>query len=356
MQCLTIYWGISNTCNLKCSYCYLSEEQKNQKEDYNRLLSATEEFVAKLKEEDVTLYQCILHGAEPGLVPAKTTANMINLLAERSHHKKILMQSSGIYYTPRYMSEIEANCNDEICFFPGFSIDGPAVINDVNRSDGLFKKAWENLERLCESGYHPSLHIVITKNTLSHFNEFCEWILDLENKGIRFSLCPVKSDEQWLSPEEQIILAEWLIKAGTFRHYYAFMPDLCVNKGNNCTPIYFDADGKVFPCNFGRRSDNSFANWKEESIEDIKQKRSTFYADRATSEECDSCELRPRCNSGCPVSRINGKAIDCNVRKYVYSHLPFPPAEVSEYVRWFRTAITRFQWKPMGKIKYGRKT
>ncbi|MBI2083578.1 MAG: SPASM domain-containing protein [Deltaproteobacteria bacterium] len=80
-------------------------------------------------------------------------------------------------------------------------------------------------------------------------------------------------------------------------------------------------DGNCYSCNKNYLETGVFTNWFEEFFETIVIKRHRLYGPRPVDPECQTCLYQPICHSGCPLTREEGKSVDCRIKKEIYAHL-----------------------------------
>ncbi|MBI2067110.1 MAG: SPASM domain-containing protein [Deltaproteobacteria bacterium] len=89
--------------------------------------------------------------------------------------------------------------------------------------------------------------------------------------------------------------------------------------GNECEFYEFDIDGNCYSCNKNYLETGVFANWFEEPFETVVSKRQSLYGSRPVDPECQSCPYLSICHSGCPLTREEGKSVDCRIKKEIYA-------------------------------------
>ncbi|MBI4404086.1 MAG: radical SAM protein [Deltaproteobacteria bacterium] len=313
------YFAVSKVCNLRCRYCYVPEHNKNQQVDYDeKALFATREFVKKIEKEKFHIDSVTLHGAEPTILSSETLGEIINLFSSAANND-VRIQSNGTRLTPSYLDRLIKVIKNPNKLFVGISMDGSANIHNSQRNN-TWDLITRNIMELRERRFEVGLLAVITSETLKHLREFGYWVEYMKPlvRGITFKM---GEHGYSLKASENARFAEWLYKNKHIKHLQAFMPDLCIHDGNQCEFYEFDLDGNCYSCNKNYNDSGTFANWHEDSFKTIVKKREILYGTQAIDPECKSCSYQSLCHSGCPLSRENGKSVDCLVKKNIYSKL-----------------------------------
>lgn len=308
MHPIHCHFGIRKACNLQCSYCDVSEYNKSgQKNDDERALEAVQQFVEKVKREKLNLCSVTLHEAESGIVSARTLGKLINLLVEPAHND-VRIQSHGTRFTPAYLDELLEEIEDPQKLYVGINMDGGWDL--VTR----------NIEELRKRNFKAGILTVVTPLTIKHLKDFENWTNLMRSCGHSLTF---KLGERGygLNKQESEQFADWLYESKNVKSLQAFMPNLCIHDGNACEFYEFDLDGHCYSCNKSHTDVAAFANWFKESFEEIISKRKKLYKNTMVSTECSLCSYQTICQSGCPLSREEGKSIDCAIKKRLYPRL-----------------------------------
>ncbi|MBI2337151.1 MAG: radical SAM protein [Deltaproteobacteria bacterium] len=315
---MNCYFAISKVCNLRCQYCYVPEYNKSKQSDYNqKALESAKRFVAKVKTEKFGLGNVTLHGAEPTILSAETLGEVIKHFGQVTDDVRI--QSNGTRFTPQYLDKLLGVIQDPKRLFVGISIDGSPEIHNPQRNN-TWHLVMKNITELRKRGFEVGVLGVITSLTIKHLKEFSDWVESIRPLvvGITFKL---GEHGYGITEEEKIRFAEWLYASRNLKHLQAFMPDLCMHDGNDCNFYEFDIDGNCYSCNKSYYDLGVFANWFQESFEEIRSKRKPLYNNRPIDPECKDCPYFALCHSGCPLSREKNKSVDCQIKQTVYPKL-----------------------------------
>ncbi|MBI3541589.1 MAG: radical SAM protein [Deltaproteobacteria bacterium] len=266
------YFAVSKVCNLRCQYCYVPEYNKSHQSNYDtQAVTAARRFAEKIRQEEFPFESITLHGAEPSILSAKALGEVIQIFWEATR-SPVNIQSNGTRFTETYLNKLLEVIENPDRLFVGISIDGSASIHDPQRNN-TWDKVTENIRTLRGHGFEVGLLSVITPLTIKHLQDFGLWVESVKPiiQGLTFKL---GEHGFGLSEEQNKTFADWLYESKNIKHLQAFMPDLCMHDGNKCEFFEFDADGGCYSCNKSYYKEGVFANWFEDSFEEIRAKRS----------------------------------------------------------------------------------
>jgi uncharacterized protein len=321
---MNLYFGLSATCNLRCTYCYVPEYNKNQKRKQNdEAIQITDELIKRFKKQDYKLNQCVLHGAESFVLEPETINIIVNKISPLTFNKYCKVQTNGTLLTEDYHQRM-GNLSDK--FFIGFSIDAKDVHNKYrNNSYDLVMK---NLRLTRSKGYKMQVLSVIGDETVNHLDQLEELIQVCEELGIIFVMkyLHTKDGSYMINKQDQRDKwSRWLYETGNYKYLQNFSSSFCCNIGSDCgkTRWYeFNANGSVVTCNKTNSNELSFANWKIDDFKDIEQKRISFFNNQKENNDCKDCMYYGMCRGGCPVDRLDDNyAIDCDIKKYIFNRM-----------------------------------
>jgi len=289
------------SCNLRCKYCYLQGRLEKPKKDYSYVINAAKDIFNFLKGSART-HQILLHGAETMLIPAELLCEVYNILSPLFvKQRKMSIQTNGTLFTDENILLLK----DKFIF--SISLDGPEEWTDKYRGRGTYAKVVKGLSLLKK--YNVPRYVL---STISHeliadlpkFEKFLNWC---ESEDIHW--CgQFLSDAKGFSKEEQEKFADFLYEKDLYK-FINIMYNDCFGKGNHCDILKFKADGYLTPCD--RTELNTRISWKTESFKKVFRLRVEAFDNIPSADECNYCEVKPLCNSGCPVNRAKGRAIEC---------------------------------------------
>lgn len=332
---LNMYFAPHQTCNMNCLYCYVPEQSRKQKKaEDNEIISSLREFIAKLEREDYQIGNFCFHGAEPTLMSAEALGRAASLV--RAHwtrtncsNKAPAIQTNGLNLSEIYLNNLKKSLPPDGLLRIGFSIDPPKQVHDKYR-DNSFDKVEANLYKAMDMGFPISILSVVSPETLDNLNEFGKWMkkmlkLKKENNNPYKVKIKFATGQYGLNDDHIKIIAKYLIDNDLLELVQILSPEYCLQNGNNCKWFEFDIYGGTFSCNKSFAPEKSFADWREESFENIIEKREKLFIYEKTHEECSICPYEAYCSSGCPIDRFKegemaGKAHECSLIKMAYEY------------------------------------
>ncbi len=119
----------THACNLRCSYCYVPPTAEQGRMSLTTLRNLMNQAVVVGRGKRITF---VWHGGEPlllGLRFFREVASISHELRKGGHNIKNVVQTNGTLISDEFLDFIV----EEQDFRLGFSLDGPAYINDVSR-------------------------------------------------------------------------------------------------------------------------------------------------------------------------------------------------------------------------------
>lgn len=334
-EIINMYFATHKTCNLSCRYCYIPEKDRlRPKKKDSEIIESLSKLIHKAEDENYTIGVFCLHGTEPSLLEPQSIIRIIGLIEaywtkKGIRHKRTAMQTNGLRLGPNYLSEIEKKTGTDKLRI-GFSIDFPRPVHDYMRNN-TYDKVINNFEYAKSIGFEVSVLTVVTGMTIDYLDLFIgEMKEQLENKTVYGNPCKVKiklATGSYAPDEQQIeILSRALIENNLLNLVQILTPGYCVQNGNECMWFEFDTDGNCYSCNKTYFEGGSFANWHNDSFDDIFARRKRLFSEVPVHTDCASCNREYLCNSGCPVDRYKsgpmaGKAHECTMLKMAYDHM-----------------------------------
>jgi radical SAM protein with 4Fe4S-binding SPASM domain len=198
----------------------------------------------------------------------------------------------------------------------GFSIDGCEELHDKYRGKGNFQKTLNNIHTAVKLGFTVTTLGVFTAESIFYSSKILLFANQMKAMGVPFSLKAVHTDDENLSLSNDMgyEFGREVGKNGLYKHTQFTIVNICSARGNECEYYQFSVDGKVYSCNKTFKKDGEFANWKDEGFFEITQKRKEVFC-KPLHEDCDQCKHYWMCNGGCPADRVNGKSLECNLKR-----------------------------------------
>lgn len=349
---LTIIIKPTHNCNLRCKYCYIDENAENGMMNYETLKKSIFQPMKYIGKNGKVKY--LWHGGEP-------------LLAGIDFYKKVIefqneaKNETGCNYDNSLQSNITLLNTEYIDFFKnnnfsvGSSVDGPCEIHDCQRvymnNKGSLEDVLKKIELAKENNFKIGTIAVITKNTLNYMDQFYEFIKN-NDLGAKINvLLPTGRAEKnikelGLTPKEYAnfmiyLFDKWINDISAPQHMSCtleeFIKNLIANSGSTCDYsgncqnnfVAIGPLGDIYPCGrFDGLEEFKYGNINEENgfekaMESETRKK---LLNRKRSIECEPCEIKDLCNSGCMHNAylngdIFGKDYFCVSRKMIYSHV-----------------------------------
>ena len=331
-----MYFATHKTCNLSCKYCYIpTPDRTSKKTDDETVIASLKEFINKAESENYTIGKFCLHGTEPSLLAPESLVRIVKLVNE--HWEKnnvknlnVTIQTNGTRFNYEYLNVLEKGLEDRNKLRIGFSIDAPKACHDFFR-DNSYDLVYTNYNYAMHRKFPVSILSVVTNKTMEHLTQFKSWInVQLQRKikyGNPYNIkIKFASGEFQLSAEELEKFSYFLVENKLQETVQILNPGYCMRSGNECMWFEFDVEGNCYSCNKSYFNGGGFANWKQESFDNIFEKRGKLFEGNFENPECKECCWETVCNSGCPIDRhkdgtMAGKAHECTLIKTVYKQM-----------------------------------
>ena len=317
----SIVLKMTNTCNLDCTYCYVSH-------DNARFLK--KEYVEKLFDElmiyDYQSACCVFHGGEP-LICYREINEIISLLKRKEYGDRISfdIQTNGTILNDSIIQMIKTN-NISV----GISLDGPKHVHDIYRKykdgRGSFDVVMNNLNKLTHEKIRCGFLSVVCDETLAQLIETVKWFSNIGITYIDIKPYFQSDDRVTLSVEKyaqkMLELLNWLKENPNriyVREFDTFANAICGNKKKmsmcdkrNCWAgrdhITMDCNGDIYLCDrlLGYQM-YVLGNIEKEHLDEIlsnpliSQFNSRKFEDVG---ECNVCEVKHICNMGCAATNL----------------------------------------------------
>lgn len=311
-------YSINIGCNIQCKHCYLPLLEKKDTEE--KILKSFKELILKMKNENYIFNYVVFNGYEPTLLHG-------------SYYRKMLdycLEIYGMYFINKF--SIQTNGIDMNSFFDyigqeemtiNFSLDFLEQFHDSTREKKSWEKTMFSLLQAKEFDYDIIVTCLISNEIYYHFNDFLkfiQWCHQLNIKIVLKPFIPNKNTNITLSGKEAFELGKLFLQHGLYKYTTLFSKNACSINGNNCFSLEFDSQGNVYTCNKGHNEEYIFANWKENTLEEIINIRKDLFKDIYQNQKCYQCEYLTLCYGGCPINRDDGKNIYCDFLKGFYSY------------------------------------
>jgi len=317
----SIFWEITNECNLRCLHCVVSAERKHENE------LSTQEGLALLNEwRDMRVREITFSGGEPLI--RKDFFQLAH--AARRNNLAISLATNGTLITPAIADELKTlQASIQV------SLDGSTseIYSRVRGSEIAFDQAIKGIEILVRAGHEITIGTLISMHNVDDIPNMLKLVQRLGAK--RFRLIPFipngrgKSNSTLELPPERVKAVytyllqqrgKWPFEIAALEFEHTFsepphyridqtQPSECGGALNYCTvtPI-----GEVLPCHYfeGVTADSvknqQFSYiWKHSRF--LNYFRSLQISD--ISGYCRQCEWLSVCRGGCKAANFAKKTL-----------------------------------------------
>lgn len=336
MKDIRLQINLKSACNLRCSYCALSERSKNDyKEDTSVLIGNAHKLVAKCLDEGYNIVYFVLFGGEPTIVEADLVAKIFNIIHETFPGARRGIQTNGTLVTKDYIDLMIDTLDTTEHFTIGFSIDACKSMQDKYRSNS-YDLAMENMTRIHREGIIPVFAVPTIGPQHEHvIPEMNEWVAFMRKEGMGIYLSYIGGDYGIPDPNFYKWFTNWIIDQDLIHSAVKlFGMNWCYR--NDCNKMLLDlSDGDIFQCENTFVKESPISNWLDKSLEEVYADRQCHVDAVPTHPDCDTCEYQPFCNKGCPLYRINGLPSDCEAIKRVFGYLTSRGVDWREYIGFY---------------------
>lgn len=320
---------VSGNCNMRCAYCFYTDEAKNRETaSYGKMTYDTMKCVIQ-KALEVSEEECgfTFQGGEPTLAGIEYFRMFVKTVQELNSRNITIqynLQTNGYELDEEWYPFLKDND-----FLVGISLDGTQRIHDRWRVDvqgqGTYPKVCQTIDKMRLYQIRFNILSVVTGTSAKHAAEiyryfkengmgYQQYIECLDPLGeapgkYGFSLTPQRY-EYFLKS----LFDCWYndMKQGNYVYNRYFMnllvilsggqPESCNMRGSCGLQWVIEADGSVYPCDFYVLDNWKLGNLKENSWEEINNRRKELlFVDfsRKIPEECGKCEWFYLCRNGC---------------------------------------------------------
>lgn len=333
----------TNACNLRCVNCY-AESGEGEMMSTETL----DNMITKL-QGTYDQVEYVWHGGEPlkaGLDFYKNVVEIEKREIKPNQKIKNSIQTNAILLDQEFVDFFKENKFDI-----SISIDGPQEFHDKTRiygdGRGSFDDVMRAVDLMNQNGISPGAICVINKEHLGHMEEIYQFFVS-NNIGVKLN--PVFPDgraknnkESYITPKEYgkaltELFDRWFHETDlkSVSQFENFVEMTLYGQPIGChfhqtcqdTFIGVDEKGDVYPC--GRFTGNKEFRYGNINTDDIatiletNPKRAALANRRV--EECEPCEYKPKCNSGCMQNAytahgdVNTKDPFCPAYKMLFNH------------------------------------
>jgi uncharacterized protein len=339
LQVLSAWLHITDRCNLRCDYCYLTHTLTDMNLATGRAIV------------DATFRSALAHGyravklkyagGEPLLrVPLVLALHRYaqTLAAQHNLDLEGIVLSNGTLLTSELADQMQAAGLRLM-----ISLDGVGAVHDSQRhfpdGRGSFQAVARAIDLACAADLKPDISITVSGRTIDGLPETVAWVLD---RDLPFSLNFYRENDQSAS-EADLRLEEARIIAGMLAAYrviehnlprrsllasLADRANLSVPHKRTCSAgqsyLVFDTQGRVSKCQMDMAHPITDCN-DTDPLETVRS--STTGLHNVTVEEkdeCRECAWRYWCAGGCPLQthrakgRYDVQSPNCAIYKALY--------------------------------------
>lgn len=342
---INMYFATHSSCNMNCRYCYVPKPDGAAEVSDRQILDSLKSFIEKVEIENYVIGSFCFHGTEPTLMSPGTLAEAANLVYghwnnEGINNQRVSIQTNGWNPDREYLLELEKEIGYAGKLSLSFSIDPPKAVHDKYRNKS-YDRVMANFVEAIALGFRVSVLAVVTPDTINNFPEFAEWMKYwLRESAISGNPYKIKikpaTGEKGLYGYDMERLADLLAEYQLHNLAQILTPGYCIQSGNECMWFEFDINGNCYSCNKAYNENGKFADWYNESFDEIFSKRKKLYMNNLMSDECSECEYEFICNSGCPLDRhyagsLAGKAHECLLVKKTLGALEAKGLHIVEF-------------------------
>jgi uncharacterized protein len=356
-EVLTAWLHITNACNLRCPYCYLSKTSESMSEDTGR--ASVDAVIASAVREGYPAIKLKYAGGEASL-NHRHLAGLHAYARERAAAAGLQLQatllSNGVSLPAGLIDLLQAESIRVM-----ISLDGIGAAHDAQRPFASGRPSFRQVERTIASlvriGYGPHLSITITGQNAAGVPDVVRFALD---RDLTFSLNFFRDNDQAagfpdLKYEEQAMITALL---GSFEVIGERLPRWSVlgtvlDRGQLLQPrerscgvgqdyVVIDQRGRVAKCHM--EIERTLGDvFRHDPLQLVRRDTGPGTAQNLPVTEkagCRDCTWRYWCTGGCAVAtfratgRSDIKSPNCNIYKAIY-----PEALRLEGMRLLRYAL-----------------
>lgn len=360
-------------CNMKCKYCYLEDNTREEKTKYG-VLETLKYAVDKFKESEIIPFNISLHGGEVTTLSKQDFHDVIEYISNYYNDNKKLITDAGFNLGSPHIKTNLYNIDKHIDTIKEFnvsisgSLDLPLFLHDKFRvtkgNEKTLDKIFENIKLLNDIPNKKKVSATIFKEHYKYIDQIIDDIkyldtetcLDMNNFNFMIGfdynsnglLHPLDAEEQLdfynkMHEEFDKTNLDLGVNGAWFDE---FSPSYCTNC-DNCGEKFFllERNGDIYSCVRGQKQkDYYYGNIYNNSVEEIlNNARTQIFKNHnkmPLSEECANCKYLYLCKTGCPfVKNVykSNKSYTCKLQQQLYKDRnyeedKFLPDSVYNYV------------------------
>ena len=327
MNTRIITFGVTEACDLRCKYCYMTGKNNNSRMSFETAKKAVDFLLSEENGyfKDITSVVWDFIGGEPFLEIEliDKICDYIKLETYKRNHKwfssyRFSFSTNGMTYdTPKVQDFIKKNRNHVSI---GISVDGNKAKHDAQRVKIDGSGSFDDVKRVVPL-WVKQFPNAMTKATFAHDDlvHLKDSIITLWDMGIKSVAANVVFEDVWYDGDDEVYktqlieLADYILENELWNEYSVRFFDINVGlplleeelEKNFCGAgkmLSIDHEGNIFPCiRFTPFTLNKTEGYKIGDIysginEDLVRPFKNLTSRDSSPEECIKCEIA----SGCP--------------------------------------------------------
>ncbi len=353
-------------CNMKCKYCYLEDNTKDEKTGY-KPLETLSYAISKFKENKVIPFNISLHGGEITTLARDDFHDLIKYISDYYKKNHEIITTSGFKIGNPHIKTNMYDLDKHLATIKEFnvsisgSLDLPLSLHDEYRitkgnkktltkilknidllkdipnkkkvSATIFKEHYNHIEEIIKDIKY------LDKNTCLDMNDFNFMIgFDYNSNGILHHMTELEQVDFYKKMHEEFdgTNLDYGVNGPWFDE---FGPEYCTNC-DNCGEKFFllERNGDIYSCVRGQKNKdyyygNIYTNTVSEILENAKTKIFLNHNKLPLNEECTKCGYLYLCKTGCPFVKNTyntNKSYTCKLQQAMYKDRNYQKDEYNE--------------------------
>ncbi|MCK2220394.1 radical SAM protein [Actinomadura sp. ATCC 31491] len=304
----TVYYAITDGCNLRCPYCYASSEKCLPGE-----LGTAESLDLVSRIAGLGAGTLVFTGGEPMLRK--------DLFQIAAHANDSGLRSNIITNATMIRKPAQAARVAELFSQVTVSMDGgTAETHDRTRGAGAFDKTYRALRLLNDAGVTPNINHIVTSENVDHLEDFATFLEGLRVDAVRLmyhnNLGRGVTDEYDFGWADHLRIQQLVWTRPVAARLRPLGPkpiSPCSIKGNcgmGGSEIYINSLGDVYPCKLVTGREHFAGNVRRQSLEEIfatpvlrGMRTSTVFGGDYHA-DCERCYIKATCGGGCRAAHM----------------------------------------------------
>lgn len=201
-----------------------------------------------------------------------------------------------------------------------FSLDSYKELHNMVRKNDTWDNIVENILIAKQLDYTIKIVSILHFNMNNNFDKVLDFVIWCSKNNFQLEFKSNNNNENNSELHLYYNLGVLFLKNSLYKFLITTTTKNCSFNGNKCFSLEFFTNGDVYTCYKGIDEDknNLFANWKEQSFEEIKKLRTHLFQDVYINSKCIKCEYYNMCYGGCPLIRIDGLNKNCQLLKGMF--------------------------------------